>query len=115
MLVENGISLYLICILFLDAVISYLNLEVMEASFALISYTLHCLRSASVYSVVFLILSFGKDFYKMCTSLFCCVLAQVSKNKPNKHSCLTRSLVSLQVVNSKQNTEISVHENEQQI
>lgn len=54
--------------LFVDAVINYLNLEVMEASIALISFIPHCLQSSSVYSVIFLLLfSFlgGKVFYKM--------------------------------------------------
>lgn len=40
----------------MDAVINYLNLEVMEASIALISFILHCLQSSSVYSVIFLLL-----------------------------------------------------------
>lgn len=36
----------------MDTLITYLNLEVMEASVALISLVLHCLQLASVYSVV---------------------------------------------------------------
>lgn len=44
----------------MDALITYLNLEVMEASVALISLVLHCLQSASVYSVV---LCFKKIFF----------------------------------------------------
>lgn len=53
---ENVFFFYIYESLFVDAVINYLNLEVMEASIALISVILHCLQSSSVYSVIFLLL-----------------------------------------------------------
>lgn len=49
----ENVFFYIYESLFVDAVINYLNLEVMEASIALISFILHCLQSSSLFTVLF--------------------------------------------------------------
>lgn len=76
--------------LFVDTVINYLNLEVMEASVALISVILHCLQPSSVYSVIFLLLfSFlGGRFSIKCEWVCSVDFHSSESNKPTNLAVL---------------------------